>query len=253
MNELIPVAISDIGGQAIQTVNLRDLHEALGVGRDFSTWAKERIAKYGFTEGQDYVTTQDLRPPNPGTAKSREVVAIEYHASIDMAKELAMVENTDKGRAVRRYFIEIERQFKAIVLPDLSDPVVLQQLLSDHVSKRIEAEQRAAKAEKAVEAVKPKADFYDQFANADGLYSLQNAARVLGKGPNKFVGWLKQGFLFYQGSALVPKVQYREMGVFEVKATIVDDKARYQTYVTPKGIQYLSKKLGSDQLPLSVA
>lgn len=129
--------------------------------------------------------------------------------------------------------------------------MVLVQLLTEHASKRIEAEQRAAAAEKAVEAVKPKAEFYDQFANADGLYSLQNAARVLGQGPNKFIGWLKAGYLFYQGSALVPKVQYREMGVFEVKATIVDDKARYQTYVTPKGIQYLAKKLGLGQLPLS--
>lgn len=138
-------------------------------------------------------------------------------------------------------------------IPDLSDPVVLVQLLTEHASKRIEAEQRAAAAEKAVEAVKPKAVFYDAFANAEGLYSLQNAARVLGQGPNKFIGWLKAGFLFYQGSALVPKVQYREMGVFEVKATIVDDKARYQTFVTPKGLQYLSKKLGLDRLPLEVA
>jgi phage anti-repressor protein len=192
MNDLIPIAVADVGGQSIQTVNLRDLHEGLGVGRDFSTWAKERIAKYGFVEGQDFVISHDLISPVSGSSKARDRETIEYHASIDMAKELAMVENTDKGRAVRRYFIEVEKQFKAMVLPDLSDPVVLQQLLADHVTKRIEAEKRAVAAEKAVEAVKPKAEFYDRFANADGLYGLQNAARVLNQPPNKFISTLKQ-------------------------------------------------------------
>ena len=68
---------------------------------------------------------------------------IEYHASIDMAKELAMVENNDKGKQARRYFLECERIAKAgPALPDLSDPVVLVQLLTEHASKRIEAERR---------------------------------------------------------------------------------------------------------------
>jgi prophage antirepressor-like protein len=144
-------------------------------------------------------------------------------------------------------------RYGAPTLPDLSDPVVLVRLQTEHASKRVEAEQRAAKAEQAVEVVKPKATFFDQFANTDGLYNLQNAARVLGQGPNTFIRLLKQGYLFYQGGALVPKAQYCERGLFEVKATIVDDKARYQTYVTPKGIQYFAGKLDLDRLPLEVA
>jgi len=95
-----------------------------------------------------------------------------------------------------------------------------------------------------IEADKPKTGFFDRFMNADGLFGLQNAGRILIEPPNKFVGWLKQQFLFYQGGSLVPRAQYRTMGIFEVKATVVDDKARYQTYVTPKGLQYLAKKLG---------
>lgn len=250
MNELIPVIVEKVGDQTIQTVNLRDLHEALGVGRDFSTWAKERIAKFDFTEGQDFVITQDLISPVSGSSKARNRETVEYHASLDMAKELAMVENNEKGRAVRRYFIAVEKQFKAQVLPDLSDPLVLQQLLSDHVRGRIAAERRADEAEQAVLAAKPKTEFYDKFANADGRYTLQNAGRVLGLGPNKFIQSLKAGYLFYQGGNLVPKAYYRDMGVFEVKATVVDDAARYQTFVTPKGLQYLSEKLGIGQLPV---
>ena len=250
MNELIAISVADVGSQSIQTVNMRDLHEKLGVGRDFATWVKDRIAKYGFVEGQDYVTQPiDFVVPRNGGTRNPPVfdgakTAIEYHASLDMAKELAMVENNDRGRAVRRYFIEVEKQFKSAALPDLSDPAVLVQLLTEHASKRIEAERRADAAERAVEAAKPKTDFYDKFADADGLYGLQNAARVLGQPPNKFIGHLKQGYLFYQGGALVPKVEFRERGIFEVKATDVDGKARYQTYVTPKGVQYFAKKLG---------
>ena len=76
---------------------------------------------------------------------------------------------------------------------------------------------------------------------------------MLNQGPNKFIGWLKQGYLFYQGGTLVPKVEYRERGVFEVKATVVDDKARYQTYVTPKGIEYFARKLGVERPSLEHA
>lgn len=137
--------------------------------------------------------------------------------------------------------------------PNLDDPAVLQTLLLGHVAKRIEAENRAAVAEKAVEVAKPKVGFYDRFAEHEGLYGLQNAARVLGQNPNKFIGWLKEWALFYQGGALVPKVYWREKGVFEVKCTVVDDKARYQSFVTPKGLQYLAVKLGVDQLPLGGA
>lgn len=55
MNELIKIGATAIGGENIQTCNARDLHAFLGVGRDFSNWIKDRIEKYGFTEGVDFV------------------------------------------------------------------------------------------------------------------------------------------------------------------------------------------------------
>ncbi|GGE85565.1 Rha family transcriptional regulator [Niveispirillum cyanobacteriorum] len=127
---------------------------------------------------------------------------------------------------------------------DLRDPSQLSRIAIQLIELNRELEGRAKRLEESVSATKPKAAFYDQFANADGLYCLQNAGRVLGQKPNKFVSWLKQGYLFYQGSALVPKAQFRDLGLFEVKATLVDDKARHQTYVTPRGITYFAKKLG---------
>lgn len=119
----------------------------------------------------------------------------------------------------------------------LADPASLRQLLSGY-AERVEV------LEAKVEEAQPKVSFYDDYANSDGLFGLQNAARVLSQGPNKFVRWLKQDYLFYQGTALVPRVQYIQQGIFEVITTIVDDKARPRTFVTPKGIQYFAERFG---------
>jgi prophage antirepressor-like protein len=105
----------------------------------------------------------------------------------------------------------------------------------------------------ALEAAKPKTDFYDNFVNADDVYNLQNAARALGLKPNKFIQWLKQKYLFHQGKALVARAEYVGQGLFEVKNTIVDDRACPQTYVTPKGLQYFAEKLRIGELPVPKA
>jgi len=102
-----------IGEQTIQTVNARDLHAFLEVGKDFSTWINDRIQQYKFVFSVDYTTYEDLRSPVSGSSKARAQKVTEYAISIDMAKELAMVERNDKGRAARRYFIECERRANA--------------------------------------------------------------------------------------------------------------------------------------------
>ncbi|WP_422156405.1 antA/AntB antirepressor family protein [Vreelandella titanicae] len=121
--------------------NARDLHEFLEVGRDFSNWIKDRIKKYGFVEGEDFLTI-DMTPGEGHKTASQNREAqesqsyedeeahqnwralesityaenfgqqgrIEYHLTIQMAKELAMIENNAMGRRVRRYFIQRERQ-----------------------------------------------------------------------------------------------------------------------------------------------
>lgn len=104
--------------------------------------------------------------------------------------------------------------------------------------------EKVARLEHKVDETAPKADFYDRFADADGLYGLQNAGRVLHQPPNKFVRWLKQDYLFYQGGSLVPRAPYVKSGLFEVKSELVDEKPRSRTWMTPKGVQYFAKKLG---------
>lgn len=95
MNELIQVAERQIGGGTIQTVNARDLHAFLGSKRQFADWISERIQKYGFVENQDFVIfSQNCEKPKGGRP------AKEFALTLDMAKELAMVENNDKGKQV---------------------------------------------------------------------------------------------------------------------------------------------------------
>lgn len=107
-------------------------------------------------------------------------------------------------------------------------------------------QKRAASAESAVAKAASKIEFYDRLAEADGHYGLQNAARAIGAPPNTFIRSMKEGFLFYQGSNLVPRASFVKMGVFEVKVKLQDiggvEKACSQTYVTPYGLTFLAKR-----------
>lgn len=101
--QLIPTISGELAGEIQSLVNARDLHAVLGVGKDFSTWIKDRIEKYGFTEGEDYSPTLGNRSFGFGKPKT------EYHLSLDMGKELAILEGNEQGRKARRYFIEMEK------------------------------------------------------------------------------------------------------------------------------------------------
>ena len=105
MNELIPLQPQTINGNAVETVSARELHAFLESKQDFSTWIKNRIEKYGFVENVDYTLFHKKMEQVSGAKH-----LIEYFVSIGMAKELAMVENNDKGKQARKYFIECERK-----------------------------------------------------------------------------------------------------------------------------------------------
>ncbi|OLL54732.1 antA/AntB antirepressor family protein [Bartonella henselae] len=113
MNTLIEIKEQIIDQEAVQTVNARELHAFMEIGKRFATWITNRINQYAFEEGKDFIKTQDLRFPKLGSAKSRAVTVIEYHLTLDMAKELSMVERNEKGRQARRYFIECEKKLKS--------------------------------------------------------------------------------------------------------------------------------------------
>ncbi|QNT79307.1 antA/AntB antirepressor family protein [Entomobacter blattae] len=117
-----------IGGRKVLGIaDARDLHKGLGVGRDYSTWIDERITKYGFIEKEDY----NILFPKMGEQKgSGGHNKKQYVISLDMAKELAMVENNEQGKLIRRYFIWAENQLR-----DQQHKVVSTDQLSDVLAK----------------------------------------------------------------------------------------------------------------------
>ncbi|EGC6661737.1 phage antirepressor Ant [Escherichia coli] len=110
-SQLIPVFNGTIDNETTLLVNARDLHSFLGVGRMFAHWVKERIAEYGFVESLDYILIcQNGQTKGRGGDRRRK----DYHLTLDTAKELAMVERNEKGRQIRRYFIECEKKLRNI-------------------------------------------------------------------------------------------------------------------------------------------
>ncbi|EGL2090172.1 phage antirepressor Ant [Escherichia coli] len=105
--QLIPVFNGTISNETALLVNARDLHTFLDVGKRFASWIVERIAEYGFVENQDFMIISQVREKI-----GRGRPAKDYHLTLDTAKELAMVERNEKGRQVRRYFIECEKRLR---------------------------------------------------------------------------------------------------------------------------------------------
>lgn len=94
----------------IQAVNARELHAFLQNKRQFSDWIKQRISEYDFVENQDFVSfSQNCEKPKGGRPTT------EYAITLDMAKELSMVERNEQGKMARRYFIECERVARQVM------------------------------------------------------------------------------------------------------------------------------------------
>ncbi|EFM3754876.1 phage antirepressor Ant [Escherichia coli] len=108
-SQLIPVFNGTIANETALLVNARDLHTFLDVGKRFASWIVERIAEYGFVENKDFMIISQVREKI-----GRGRPAKDYHLTLDTAKELAMVERNEKGRQIRRYFIECEKKLRSM-------------------------------------------------------------------------------------------------------------------------------------------
>jgi len=143
--ELVPVFTAVIGDTPVNTVDARKLHAFLEVGTRFNDWINRRIDEYRFIQGVDFtsILTNEYSPP-----------AKDYHVSIDMAKELAMVERTEKGKQARQYFIECERRLREQPKPLTPAEMILAQAqqLVDHERQLALVQRRLD----AIESVQPK-------------------------------------------------------------------------------------------------
>ena len=181
LNELLP--IGEKNGQ--KAVNARDLHSFLQLGKDFSTWIKNRIDKYDFIEGKDFQTLYldyqgnllNIRLPQNGDSENQQVSKIEYALSISMAKELSMIENNERGKQARKYFIACEENKHELSRKDLA----LMVLQAEEEKERLALEVQKKEEEKQaiIEETKPAVVFTECVKNASTNILIRDLAKLI--------------------------------------------------------------------------
>lgn len=119
--QLVPVFTGELQDKTIQLCNARNLWQFIESKQQFADWIKDRIERFSFIEGEDWVFHKFMKNLSAGGRPQTD-----YHITLNMAKELAMVENNDKGKQVRRYFIAMEEKAREMTSRRL--PPISQQL-----------------------------------------------------------------------------------------------------------------------------
>ena len=171
MNQLIPLHSQTINGNAVETVSARELHSFLESKRQFADWIKNRIEKYEFVENQDYVSLHKKMEREIGGT-----VRTEYFVSVSMAKELAMVENNDKGKQARKYFIECEEQLKEQTATQKPIPLTFAEALRAYADE-VEAHERT---QHQLAIAEPKAQYFDKLVERNLLTNFTTTAKEFG-------------------------------------------------------------------------
>lgn len=255
-----------------QAVNARELHQKLGSKQQFANWIRNRIEKYGFVENQDFCSFNKVIKRENGAT-----TVTEYALSLDMAKELCMVENNEKGRMIRKYFIEVEKKART------QNPFAIPQTYSEALqlaanqAKQIE-QQKLALEQKKIEndklvadgkrkdativRMKPKEVFTDAVAGSKGNCLVGEVAKLITQngykiGEKQFFAWLRDnGYLGKKGERYnIPNQQYMGKNpLFYIKRGVRQGDngvlhTTSTTMLTPKGqIYFVNKFLGKGGL-----
>lgn len=183
MNELININQAKIGDREVPTVNARELHAFLESKQEFSHWIKNRIKKYSFVQYVDFITIDNSITSPP---------SIDYYLTLDMAKELSMVERNERGKEARQYFLECERVAKQIdPMKALNNPVAMRGLLLTYSEKVIALES-------AVKEQAPKVAALDRISTADGLTCITDTAKSLQIRPTDLFTWMSANLWIYR-------------------------------------------------------
>lgn len=217
-------------------VSGRTLHRELGVNSNYTTWF-DRMTEYGFTEGVDYHVYLPNSESKHGRGGHNKV---DHVLKLDMAKEIAMIQRTEKGKEVRQYFIQVERDYN-------SPEKIMARALNI-------ANTRLSLLETTVEQMKPKALFADAVAASKTSILVGELAKILRQnhveiGQNRLYEYLRSnGYLHRGGSSRnLPTQRSMEMGLFEIKETTHTNPdgtvlITKTTKVTGKGQQYFINK-----------
>ena len=240
MNELINVTLND---NHEPVVSARQLHEALDVKTQYTKWF-ERMADYGFIENQDYMTISQKRL----TAQRNETTFTDHIIKLDMAKEIAMIQRTERGKQVRQYFIQVEKDFNS------PEKIMARALLM--------ADKKVHQLEAKIEADRPKVLFAEAVSASHTSILVGELAKLLKQngvdmGANRLFNWLRaHGYLIKRNGRdwNMPTQKSVEMGLIRVKETSITHADGHITVsktplVTGKGQQYfINKFLNQERL-----
>lgn len=157
-DEMLPVYENQSGEKL---VNARELHEQLLVGKVFAAWIQDRIEKYGFLENEDFFPFLEKTSGRPKT---------EYMLTMDTAKEIAMVQNNEQGRAIRKYFIKVEKEYRKQHQPQSIEDLIIMQAQSVK-----ELRQKVEQQDKKLETVHHRLDNIDKLDTIGDLQQRLNS------------------------------------------------------------------------------
>ena len=249
MKDLIKIEVNE---NQEPVVNGRELHEALGVSTRYNDWFS-RMKEYGFTENADYVTITQKRV----TAQGNETTFITHAIKLDMAKEISMIQRNEKGKEVRQYFIQVEKDFN-------SPEKIMARALKIAENKLNVLQLENAEQKKTIEEQKPKVLFATSVESAKNSVLLKDLAIVLKQngvdiGQNRLFQKLRElGYLCKQKGENwnLPTQKSMDLGLFEVKKTTIT-KPTGETFtnttpkVTGKGQVYFVKKFLNNKIEIS--
>lgn len=267
MNEIIK--ITEQNGR--RAVSARELHNFLGNKAQFSDWIKDRIEKYGFIENQDFEVFHNfLKNPQGGRPLT------EYALSVDMAKEISMVEGTERGKQARQYFIQCEKQLAQASLPSyqLSDPIERAQKWIQEEQHRQQLALEVKAKEEIIEQQRPKVLFAECITSSPSNILIADLAKLLTQngitiGQNRLFDWLTdKGYLLrkqrWNNSKNAYKNEYRpsqramELGILSMSEHAIPNPrtgehfTKFTCYVTGKGQQYFINKFKADSCLLAI-
>lgn len=230
MNELIKINYESDR----PTVLARDLHEFLEVKTAYKDWFP-RMCEYGFAEGEDYCSfLSDRSDGLPG--KPRQ----DAQLTIDMAKEICMLQRNEKGKQARQYFLQLEREWN-------SPEAVMSRALrmAEERLERFKTINANLSVQNAI--MQPKAEYFDGLCERESLTGVRETAKLLGLKQNDFVKWLITRKYVYRDKRgrLMPYADYVDSGLFEIKETYNEktDWTGVQMLITVKGKERFLKAL----------
>jgi Phage anti-repressor protein len=244
MNELIKVDYS----QANPAVSARELHEVLEVKTAFKDWFP-RMCEYGFSEGEDFNMLKNERVEQEGDRWVTRSVN-DALLSIDMAKEICMIQRNDKGKEARQYFIRLERDWNS------PEKVMARALrIAEHQIKALSGENTIQK--QLIAEMKPKADYTDRILRSKALVTATQIAKdygMSGKAMNKLLHKMGVQYKVSDQWVLYAKHQakgYTHSETIDIVRTDGTDDVKMNTKWTQKGRLFLYNLLKEDGiLPL---